>query len=165
LCAANGPLSPHRPNTLDASAMRWQVVDKLHYKLLGAWGVVAGPHGEGNYGAPTPELPSVARQMSGHTDDPPPKGGGTERLLLAEIKIMSAKAKALVVGPGGDSAHVASTLRCTPSGYCCWRCGNPASRPGRASRSGRSRRKNSAMFSSDLPSRRRSGPETVGPLP
>ncbi|MDX6227594.1 MAG: hypothetical protein QOI76_984 [Frankiales bacterium] len=98
------------PNTLDASAMRWQVVDKLHYKLLGAWGVVAGPHGEGNYGAPTPELASVARHLSGHTYDPPPKGGGTERLLLAEIKIMSAKAKALVVGPVGDSAQVASYL-------------------------------------------------------
>ncbi|MDX6223550.1 MAG: hypothetical protein QOD91_2604 [Frankiales bacterium] len=98
------------PNTLDASAMRWQAVDKMHYKLLGAWGIVVGPHGEGSYGAPTPALARVAHHLSGHTYDPPPPGGGTERLLLAEVKIMSARAKALVVGPVGNSAQVASYL-------------------------------------------------------
>ena len=97
------------PNTLDAAAMRWQAVGKLHYKLLGAWGIVAGAHGEGNYGAATPELNKVAYHLA-HTDDPPPRGGGTERLLLAEIKDQRTKAQALIVGPEGDSARVAGYL-------------------------------------------------------
>jgi hypothetical protein len=98
------------PNTIDATAMRWQAIDNFHYKLLGAWGIIAGPHGEGEYGAPTPELNRVAHHLSGATDDPPPAGGGTEQLLLSEIKTMSEQATALIVGPVGDSARVAAYL-------------------------------------------------------
>ena len=99
------------PNTADASAMRWQAIDNFHYKLLGAWGIVAGPHGEGDYGAPTPELNRVAHHLSGHTDKPPPAGGGTEKLLLSEVKTMTQEqARAIIVGPVGRSDQVAEYL-------------------------------------------------------
>jgi hypothetical protein len=98
------------PNTFDASAMLWQATDNFHYKLLGAWGIVAGPQGQGEYGAPTPELNRVAHHLSGDTAGPPPAGGGTERQLLSELKTISRQAKALIVGPVGNPARVAGYL-------------------------------------------------------
>jgi hypothetical protein len=98
------------PNAADASAMRWQAVGGFHYKLMGMWGVVAGAHGEGNYGAPTPQLNTVARQLALTSQPPPPPGGEVEQRVMADLADLRTKAQALVVGPVGDSARVARYL-------------------------------------------------------
>ena len=42
------------PSSLDATAMRWQAVNGMHFKMLGAYGVLAGKNGHGVYGTPRP---------------------------------------------------------------------------------------------------------------
>jgi hypothetical protein len=96
------------PSSLDADAMRWQAIDRQHFKLLGAWGIVAGNGGVGDYGTPIPLLDKVARHLSGRSDDTPPVGGREEAILLRELRGMSTKAQGLIIGPRGDSARVAA---------------------------------------------------------
>lgn len=87
------------PNTADASAMRWTADGGLHYKLLGAWGIVAGPQGQGEYGAPTPELNRIGRQIAEGHRHPPPAGSPLDARLSREVAGFTGRAQALVVGP------------------------------------------------------------------
>lgn len=95
------------PTTADASAMRWQVVDRLHYKLLGAWGIVAGPGGAGQYGSVVPLLNGISHELRRNPRDRPPVGSYAEHVATAELHSWGRHARALVVGPGGDERAVA----------------------------------------------------------
>ena len=92
------------PNTVDATAMRWQALGGMRYKLVGAWGVVAGYKGAGSYGAATPALNRLVHPHDLRTPQP------TDADYLADLANLSTKASAVVVGPAGAQAHAVATL-------------------------------------------------------
>lgn len=87
------------PNTIDASAMRWTAVGRLHYKLLGAWGIVAGPQGQGEYGAPSPGLNRVVREIADGNRQPPLAGSPLDLRISRELADLARRAQTLVIGP------------------------------------------------------------------
>ena len=89
------------PSTANDDAMRWQAVNQFHFRLVGAYGIIRGLHGEGDYGTTKPELDRVAYKLSHYLDGPPAPGSGRERQVLADIATIRRTAKALVIGPYG----------------------------------------------------------------
>ena len=89
------------PSTTNDDAMRWQVINRFHFRLVGAYGIVRGLHGEGDYGTTKPELDRVAYRMSHYLSGPPAKGSRHELQLLADLATIRRDARALVIGPYG----------------------------------------------------------------
>ncbi|BEP14624.1 hypothetical protein acdb102_29350 [Acidothermaceae bacterium B102] len=109
------------PSTANDDAMRWQVVNRFHFRLVGAYGIVRGVNGEGDYGSPKPELDRVAYRMSHYLSGPPASGSKGERQLLADLATIRREAGALVIGPYGHptgqrlvAAYVAGLLHEQP---------------------------------------------------
>jgi hypothetical protein len=89
------------PTTTNDDAMRWQAVNRFHFRLVGAYGIIAGQHGEGDYGSPRPTLDRVAYQISHFLQAPPRAGSFRERLELGELRTLRREARGLVIGPYG----------------------------------------------------------------
>lgn len=91
------------PSTGNDDAMRWQAINHFHFRLVGAYGIIRGAHGEGDYGTARPELDRVAFRLSHNLEGPPALGTRRERELMNDLTHIRATSGALVVGPYGHS--------------------------------------------------------------